>query len=277
MGSLLDRFRAVAPQPAFPPHFGSGFPLPFARHGHPPQDRSNDVAMSADQLSIIIPVLDEEPGIVAALEALGSLRERGAEVIVADGGSADRTVALARPLCERLIVAPRGRAAQMNAGAAAAHGNVLLFLHADTALPPNADQLIAAGLAQSGRAWGRFDVRISGRHPLFPLIAAMMNLRSRLTGIATGDQAIFVDRAAFAAVGGYPDIALMEDIVLSRRLKRLSRPLCLGARALTSGRRWEKHGVVRTILTMWRLRLAFFFGAAPDKLAARYGYAPRQR
>jgi hypothetical protein len=152
-----------------------------------------------------------------------------------------------------------------------------LFLHADTTLPPDADRLVADGLAHSGRAWGRFDLRISGQHPLFPLIAAMMSLRSRLTGIATGDQAIFVDRAAFAAVGGYPDIALMEDIVLSRRLKRLSRPLCLGARALTSGRRWEKHGVVRTILTMWRLRLAFFFGAAPDKLAAHYGYAPRQR
>jgi rSAM/selenodomain-associated transferase 2 len=232
--------------------------------------------MSADRLSIIMPVLDEEPGIAAALETLSVLRARGAEVIVADGGSRDRTVALARPLCDRLIVAPRGRAAQMNAGAAAARGNVLLFLHADTALPPDADRLIAAGLARSGRAWGRFDVRIDGPHPLFPLIAATMNLRSRVTGIATGDQAIFVDKAAFAAVGGYPDIALMEDIVLSRRLKRLSRPLCLSAQALTSARRWEKHGVVRTILTMWRLRLAFFFGAAPDKLAARYGYAPRR-
>ena len=233
--------------------------------------------MSADRLSIIIPVLNEEPGIVAALEALSSPRSRGAEVIVVDGGSADRTVALARPMCDRLIVAPRGRAAQMNAGAAAAHGNILLFLHADTALPPEADRLVAEALAHSGRAWGRFDVRISGRHPLFPLIAAMMNLRSRVTGIATGDQAIFVDKTAFAAVGGYPDIDLMEDIVLSRRLKRVSRPLSLAARALTSARRWEKHGVVRTILTMWRLRLAFFFGAAPDKLAARYGYAPRQR
>jgi rSAM/selenodomain-associated transferase 2 len=209
------------------------------------------------------------------------LRARGAEVIVVDGGSADRTVALARPLADRLIAAPRGRAAQMNAGAAAARGDVLLFLHADTALPADADRLIVDRLAQSGRvsrhAWGRFDIAIAGHHPLFPLIAALMNLRSRVTGIATGDQAIFVDKAAFAAVGGFPDIALMEDIVLSRRLKRLSRPLCLAARALTSGRRWEKHGVVRTILTMWRLRLAFFFGAAPEKLAARYGYAPRQR
>jgi rSAM/selenodomain-associated transferase 2 len=233
--------------------------------------------MSDDRLSIIVPVLDEEASIAAALQALAPLRARGAEVIVVDGGSADRTAALAEPLCDRLIVAPRGRAAQMNAGAGAAHGDVLLFLHADTQLPADADRLIVAGLAQAGRGWGRFDVRIAGQHPLLPLIAVLMNLRSRLTGIATGDQAIFVDKAAFAAVGGYPEIALMEDIVLSRRLKRRSRPLCLAARALTSGRRWEKHGVVRTVLTMWRLRLAFFFGAAPEKLAARYGYAPRQR
>lgn len=237
--------------------------------------------MSQARLSIIMPVLNEEAGIVAALQALAPLRARGAEVIVVDGGSADHTASLARPLADQLIAAPRGRAAQMNAGASAAHADVLLFLHADTQLPAEADGLIIDGLAQSGRgsthAWGRFDVAIAGRHPLFPLIAATMNLRSRLTGIATGDQAIFVDKAAFAAVGGFPDIALMEDLVLSRRLKRLSHPLCLTARALTSGRRWEKHGVVRTILTMWRLRLAFFFGAHPDELAARYGYAPRQR
>ena len=228
-------------------------------------------------LSIIIPTLDEETGIATTLAALAPLRAREVEVIVVDGGSRDRTVAIACPLCDRLITAPRGRASQMNAGAGAARGGVLLFLHADTRLPDDADRLAVDGLARSGRPWGRFDVRIAGSHPLFPLIAALMNLRSRLTGIATGDQAMFVATAAFAAVGGYPDIPLMEDIVLSRRLKRLGRPLCLSARALTSGRRWEKHGVMRTILTMWRLRLAFFLGAAPDTLAARYGYAPRRR
>jgi len=227
-------------------------------------------------LSIITPVLDEEAGIAVMLQGLSELRARGAEVIVVDGGSRDRTVALAQPLCDRLVVAPRGRAAQMNAGAGAARGDVLLFLHADTHLPADADRLVLDGLAASSRPWGRFDVRIDGRHPLLPVIAATMNLRSRVTGIATGDQAIFADRSAFAAVGGFPDIALMEDIVLSRRLKRLGRPLCLKARALTSGRRWEKHGVVRTILTMWRLRLAFFLGAEPGKLAASYGYLPRQ-
>jgi rSAM/selenodomain-associated transferase 2 len=227
-------------------------------------------------LSIIVPVLDEEAGIAATLQALSALRARGAEVIVADGASHDRTVALARPLCDRLIVAARGRATQMNAGASAARGEILLFLHADTRLPEDADRLIMDGLERSGRTWGRFDVRIEGHHPLFPVIAAMMNLRSRLTGIATGDQAIFVATAAFAAIGGYPDIPLMEDIVLSRRLKRLSRPLCVSARALTSGRRWAQDGVMRTILTMWRLRLAFFFGVAPSKLAARYGHGRRQ-
>jgi rSAM/selenodomain-associated transferase 2 len=227
-------------------------------------------------LSIIVPVLDEEAGIVATLQALSALRARGAEVIVADGASHDRTVALARPLCDRLIVAARGRASQMNAGASAARGEILLFLHADTRLPEDADRLVMDGLERSGRAWGRFDVRIDGRHPLLPVIAAMMNLRSRLTGIATGDQAIFVATAAFTAIGGYPDMALMEDIVLSRRLKRLGRPLCVSAPALTSGRRWEQYGVMRTMLTMWRLRLAFFFGAAPDKLAARYGHGPRR-
>jgi rSAM/selenodomain-associated transferase 2 len=232
--------------------------------------------MSAPRLTIVVPVLDEEPGIAATLQSLTALRACGAEAIVVDGGSRDRTVELARPLCDRLIAAPRGRAAQMNAGADTARGDVLLFLHADTRLPADADRLILDGLAASGRAWGRFDVHIEGRHPLFPVIAAMMNLRSRLTGIATGDQAMFVERGAFAAIDGFPDIALMEDIELSRRLKRLGRPLCLRPRASASGRRWEKHGVVRTILTMWRLRLAFFLGAAPAKLAVSYGYVPRE-
>jgi rSAM/selenodomain-associated transferase 2 len=227
-------------------------------------------------LSIIVPALNEEAGIVAALEALSPLRARGAELILVDGSSRDRTAALARPLCDKLIAAPRGRATQMNAGAGAARGEVLLFLHADTRLPEHADRWIMDGLERSGRVWGRFDVRIEGRHPLFPLIAAMMNLRSRLTGIATGDQAVFVATTAFAAIGGYPEIPLMEDIEMSRRLKRLGRPLCLAERALTSGRRWEKHGVMRTILAMWRLRLAYFFGAEPAKLAQAYGYAPRQ-
>jgi rSAM/selenodomain-associated transferase 2 len=227
-------------------------------------------------LSIIIPVLDEAATIVEALRRLEPLRARGAEVIVVDGGSRDVTPERASALADRVMAAPRGRGAQMNAGAAAARGNVLLFLHADTRLPPEADRLIAEGLARSGRAWGRFDAAIEGKSPLLPVVAAAMNLRSRWTRIATGDQGIFVARSAFEAVQGYPDIPVMEDIVLSQRLKRVSSPLCLAARAVTSGRRWDERGTVRTILLMWRLRLAFCCGAAPDALAQRYGYAPRQ-
>jgi rSAM/selenodomain-associated transferase 2 len=222
-------------------------------------------------LSIIIPVLNEAANITATLEALAPLRARGAEVIVVDGGSGDDTMALAAALADQVIATPRGRATQMNAGAALARGDVLLFLHADTRLPADADRLVRDGLAQPRRVWGRFDVAIEGAHPLFPVIAFFMNARSRLTGIATGDQAMFVTRKAFAAVGGFPKIALMEDITLARSLKRVSRPLCLSGRVTTSGRRWEKRGVVRTVLLMWWLRLAYFFGASPEDLARRYG------
>ncbi|PWB62563.1 MAG: glycosyl transferase, partial [Bradyrhizobiaceae bacterium] len=159
------------------------------------------------------------------------------------------------------------------AGAAAARGDILLFLHADTRLPADADRHVRDAL--SGRAWGRFDVAIAGGHPLLPLVAALMNRRSRLTGICTGDQALFATRAAFAQAGGFPEIALMEDVAISRRLKRVSRPACLAQRVVTSGRHWERRGVLRTILLMWRLRLAFFLGADPDLLARRYGYVPR--
>jgi rSAM/selenodomain-associated transferase 2 len=222
-------------------------------------------------LSIIVPTLNEADGIDAAMSSLQPLRDRGSEIIVVDGASDDRTADLARPNCDRLLLAPRGRAAQMNAGAAAAQGQILLFLHADTRLPDDADQLIRIGLSRN-RVWGRFDVRISGTHPLLGVVAMLMNIRSRLTGIATGDQAVFVDRRAFAAVGGFPHIPLMEDVVLSRRLKRLGWPLCLSTPVVTSGRRWATHGVLRTIALMWRLRLAFFLGAKPTQLARRYGY-----
>ena len=226
-------------------------------------------------LSIIVPVLDEAKGIVSALTALAPFRARGAEVIVVDGGSQDRTVEIAAPLADRVIGAPRGRAAQMNAGAIVARGDVLLFLHADTRLPSEADRLVLDGLSGSVWRWGRFDVRIEGRSPLLLLVGSLMNWRSLVTGIATGDQAIFVARDAFAAVGGFPDIALMEDIELSKRLKRVSRPLCLTARVTTSGRRWDERGTIRTILLMWRLRLGYFLGAKPAALARRYGYVPR--
>jgi rSAM/selenodomain-associated transferase 2 len=221
------------------------------------------------RLTIVLPVLNEAAIIVATLQALKPLRDRGAEVIVADGGSHDGTQQLAAPLADRVIAAPRGRGATMNAGAAIGSGDALLFLHADTTLPENADRLIAMALAR--RAWGRFDLRIAGRHPLLAVIARMINGRSRLTGIASGDQAIFVTRAAFLSVGGFPDMPLMEDIAISRRLKRLCRPFCITTPVVTSGRRWEKNGVWRTILLMWRLRLAYYLGVEPALLAQRYG------
>lgn len=222
------------------------------------------------RLSIILPVLNEGERLRGALGALRRLRGAGHEVIVVDGGSDDDTARIAGELADRCLVAPRGRAAQMNAGAQEASGDVLLFLHADTLLPPAADRLILDGLTQSGRSWGRFNVRLAGKHPLLRLVGWMMNLRSRLTGIMTGDQAIFVRRDWFKRISGYPEIALMEDIALSKRLKQEGPPLCLRQKVLTSSRRWREHGILRTILAMWSLRLAYFLGADPERLAQRY-------
>jgi rSAM/selenodomain-associated transferase 2 len=224
------------------------------------------------RLTIVIPVLNEAAIVVAALQSLAPLRAHGAEIIVADGGSHDGTARLAEPLADRIITVRRGRGAAMNAGAALGTGDALLFLHADTALPDGADRLIDAALTR--RAWGRFNLRIAGSHPLFAVVARMINWRSRLTGIATGDQAIFVTRKAFAAVGGFPDLPLMEDIAISRGLKRLCRPYCIATPAVTSGRRWQQNGVIRTILLMWRLRLSYYLGVEPALLAKLYD-APR--
>ncbi|RFC64569.1 glycosyltransferase [Fulvimarina endophytica] len=216
-----------------------------------------------------MPVLDEASGITAAIESARRAAP-GAEILVADGGSTDATAAIAAGIADRVIAARRGRARQMNDGAASAAGTALLFLHADTRLPEDAGRLVLAAL-DDGADWGRFDVTIEGEPPILRLVAAMMNRRSRLTGVSTGDQAIFVARRAFEAEGGFPDIPLMEDVALSKRLRRLSRPACLAARVSTSGRRWEANGPLRTIATMWALRLAYWCGAHPARLAAVYG------
>lgn len=222
------------------------------------------------KLSIIVPVLDEADNLPALLARLVPLRACGTEIIVVDGGSRDDSPSLVTRANVTLIRSPAGRARQMNAGAARASGDALLFLHADTALPALADRIVVAALAAAPKSWGRFDVSITGRSPMLGVVAAMMNLRSRLTGIATGDQAIFVTRKAFDAVGGFPDLPLMEDIELSRRLKTVSPPICLRQRVLTSGRRWETRGVWRTIFLMWRLRFAWWRGEPAERLARRY-------
>jgi rSAM/selenodomain-associated transferase 2 len=223
-------------------------------------------------LSIIVPVLNEGERIAASLDALVPMRALGVEVVVVDGGSRDATVQRARLRASKVISAPRGRATQMNAGAEKATGDILLFLHSDTRLPSDADHVLLNGLERSGRTWGRFDVQIDSKKPLLRTVARMMNLRSRLTGIATGDQAVFVRRDAFRQVGGFPPIELMEDIALAKLLKRVGPPLCLRERVVTSARRWEKRGVINTILLMWRLRLAYYFGADPKELAQLYGH-----
>jgi rSAM/selenodomain-associated transferase 2 len=221
-------------------------------------------------LSIIVPVLNEAGLIAESLDRLGTLRARGAEVIVVDGGSTDGTPELARSRCDRLIAASAGRACQMNAGAQASGGDILLFLHADCILPADAHRLIADGLRASARCWGRFDITIVGAHPMLPVVAWFMNQRSRLTGIATGDQGIFVRADVFHACGGFPQVPLMEDIRMSKLLKAFSPPLCLGQRITASGRRWEQRGTWRTIILMWRLRLAHYLGADPVELSGLY-------
>ncbi|GIX23549.1 MULTISPECIES: TIGR04283 family arsenosugar biosynthesis glycosyltransferase [Caldimonas] len=222
------------------------------------------------RLSVIVPMLNEAEQLPALLEQLQGLLRQGHEVILVDGGSHDGSAALARAAGLVVLEAARGRAMQMNAGAAQARGEVLLFLHADTRLPARATTAIEQALSSGRCVWGRFDVRIEGHSRWLPVVAWCMNLRSRLSGIATGDQAIFVTRTAFERVGGYPQQALMEDIELSRRLKALSAPACVRAKATTSGRRWEQRGVWRTIVLMWWLRARYFFGASPEALARAY-------
>ncbi len=224
----------------------------------------------APALSIVVPVLNEAPVLVATLKPLQPMRGRGIEVILADGGSSDGGCELAEPLVDHLVSSTKGRANQMNAGASVASGRVLWFLHADTTAPPAADSLIAAALTR-GAAWGWFDVRLSGSAGALRLVAWSMNRRARLTSIATGDQGLFVTRAAFEAVGGFPAIPLMEDVALSRRLKReLGAPAVVAKPLTTSSRRWERGGVARTVGLMWWLRLRFWLGEDPRRLERVY-------
>lgn len=227
-------------------------------------------------VSVIVPVRNDAACLEAQEDTLRLLREKGCEVIVVDGESTDDSAAVGHRLADQVISTAPGRARQMNAGAAAARGQLLLFLHADTGFPPAAVEEILCQAERPGRAdaWGRFDVRLRGEHWYYRLVEILMNARSRITGIATGDQAIFVSRELFHRAGGYPDIPLMEDITLSRTLRRIARPRCLRQRVAPSTRRWHEHGMLRTTLLMWRLRLAYFFGISPERLARIYHGQP---
>ncbi|CAM5367970.1 TIGR04283 family arsenosugar biosynthesis glycosyltransferase [Eoetvoesiella caeni] len=222
------------------------------------------------KLSIIVPILNEAQQLPLLLERLLPLRRHGCEVIIVDGGSTDGSADTARCAGFTVLQSPRGRASQMNTGVAAATGTTLLFLHADTQLPDGVGVLVEQALADSAHCWGRFDVCIAGRPVMLRVVGCMMNWRSRLTGIATGDQAMFMSRVAFDAVGGFPDQPLMEDIELSKRLRKVSRPACIARCVTTSGRRWETHGVWRTILLMWRLRFQYWCGVPAKQLAQAY-------
>ncbi|MEH6503631.1 MAG: TIGR04283 family arsenosugar biosynthesis glycosyltransferase [Cycloclasticus sp.] len=220
-------------------------------------------------ISVIIPCLNEAVTLPETLASLQALKQQGVELIVVDGGSSDNTVALATPLVDKMLIAPAGRSNQLNKGAEVAQGVLLVFLHADTRLPADAHVLLL-GAANSETCWGRFDVRLDGQQWAFRLIEKLMNWRSCLTGIVTGDQAIFVSKALFEEVGGYPPIALMEDVAISKLLKKRSRPVCFHSAVITSSRRWQQNGILRTILLMWQLRLAYFFNVEPDVLAKKY-------
>ncbi|MBU2712705.1 TIGR04283 family arsenosugar biosynthesis glycosyltransferase [Zooshikella harenae] len=222
------------------------------------------------KLSIIVPTLNEAKGIQPFLMTLQPLRSKGHEVILVDGGSQDKTTDYARTMVDCLVSCATGRARQMQYGAELATGEVLLFLHADTLLPDQADEFIEQAFGKGGRCWGRFDVSFSGSHWLFYCIAYMMNKRSRITGIATGDQAIFVKRDHFEAIGGFLAIPLMEDIDLCSRLRQQGKPVCIPVPVITSSRRWEQNGIFRTILLMWWIRCCFYFGTAPEKLWRKY-------
>ena len=222
------------------------------------------------KLSIIIPTLNEAAGIRNTLSNLRLQLNNEAEIIIADGGSDDQTITLARPFTDIIVQGPPGRARQMNNGAAAASGDVLLFLHADTRLPDDFVSRIEQALIPDEKVWGYFDISLSGRRYSFRIIERMINIRTAITAIASGDQALFVSHKYFARIGGYPEINLMEDIAFCRCLKDLSRPARIRQPATTSSRRWQEYGVARTILLMWYLRLAYYCGVDPDRLWRHY-------
>lgn len=226
--------------------------------------------MSGENVSIVIPVLNDLMVLKALLPGLQAHRGAGHEVIVVDGGSTDGSVTYARAFADRVLMTGTGRGRQMNLGAANARHDILLFLHADSLLPREGIAGILKALGNAGQHWGRFDVRLDAPGIAYGVIASLMNLRSRLTGVATGDQGIFVRKPVFLEAGGYQSIPLMEDVALSKTLRRHSWPVCLDTRLVTSARRWQQNGIAGTVLLMWGLRLAYFLGVDPERLARIY-------
>ncbi|MES9850699.1 MAG: TIGR04283 family arsenosugar biosynthesis glycosyltransferase [Candidatus Thiodiazotropha sp. L084R] len=221
------------------------------------------------KLSVVIPCLNEGDGVEKFLRDLQYLRHQGHQLILVDGGSEPPISTSIESYVDRLLVSPTGRAVQMNSGAAIANGDLLWFLHVDSQIKPGIENAMLT-ISQSGSLWGRFDVRLSGTHPLLRVVEWMMNWRSRVTGIATGDQGLFVQKQMFEKIGGFPLQPLMEDIEISRRLKRISAPCCLRERLTTSSRRWESAGIMSTILLMWVIRFAYWLGVSPSRLAGLY-------
>lgn len=241
---------------------------PYIRRKIRQPDLQSDYLDAERQLSVIIPVLNESRSITTTLISLQQLRQSGHEVILADGGSTDDTLSLAEGLVDQIVSTEKGRARQMNAGARHAWGDTLLFLHADSLLPEECIARISNALIK--HKWGRFNIRLSGRQPLFRIIERMINWRSCISGIATGDQAIFLGKSLFVQLGGYADLPLMEDIELSKRLKTYGRPACVRATVITSSRRWEDKGILKTVIQMWRLRWAYYRGVSAEKLSKEY-------
>jgi rSAM/selenodomain-associated transferase 2 len=227
--------------------------------------------MHTNKISFIIPCLNEEDNIRATLLPLQSLRQRGHEIIIGDGGSTDNTISSAKNLYDQLVSSKKGRALQMNSAAKLSSNDILCFLHADTLAPENIDSLILDGLQNSYKIWGRFNINLSGKHWLFRIIEASINIRSCISGVASGDQGIFIYRNVFDKINGFKPMPLMEDIDFSKRLKETSRPICISNSPLiTSSRRWERHGILRTVFLMWRLRLKFFMGVPTEQLENLY-------
>lgn len=222
------------------------------------------------RVSIIIPALNEGKQLNQLLDSIQNWREEGHEIILVDGGNDDKSFITTGHLVDKVLKTSPGRATQMNEGARHAHNEILFFLHADSVVDDNCISAIIQGLQMSNNVWGRFDIKLSGTHWMLRIIERMMNIRSRITGIATGDQGIFVYRKIFTQINGYANIELMEDIEISRRLKRISRPVCLDTRIITSSRKWEQKGILKTVILMWLLRLAFYIGVSPRRLSLIY-------